>query len=82
MENVRPTVTNFEVVNTKEVDDFLCGYHDAKSKEDCLKNAESKPSITEQHHAYAVQCCNDEQITYLGGAGGEEEKAKDEMSRL
>eukprot|EP00957_Ditylum_brightwellii_P038349 2899047-Ditylum_brightwellii.AAC.1 len=49
MGNARLKITNFEAVHSKEVvDDFLHSYHDAKSKEECLKNAESKPSITEQ----------------------------------
>eukprot|EP00957_Ditylum_brightwellii_P045171 3424797-Ditylum_brightwellii.AAC.1 len=35
MGNTRPKVTIFEAVQSKEeVDDFLCGYHDAKSGEE------------------------------------------------
>ena len=84
MQRAKPTKTAFvSKFDVKEVEEFISGYAAASNKEKYLRNYPGeKPSITEQHEAYAVSFLNKNNLTYSPGVGGEEVKAKSALSRL
>lgn len=83
MVNAKTKRQYVEAEHSKEhVDNFIHDYHSAASKSKFLKTTQNKPSITQQHHSYAVQFCKDEKITYAGGSEVEEKKAMDGMTKL
>ena len=68
-----------------EVTDFTHGHAAAKNKEEYRLNynvGKGKPSITDQHEAYVVSFLNNNKLTYLSGAGGQETRANDTVSKL
>lgn len=84
MQRAKPTKTAFESkFDVEDVEEFISGYTAASNKEKYLLNYPGeKPSITEQHEAYAVSFLNKHNLTYSPGVGGEEVRAKSALSKL
>ena len=83
MQKAKPIRQSFEsTFSVDEVEEFLSGFAEASNKQNYLENYENKPSITDQHEAYAVAFLNSKNLTYSSGSGGEDDKAKRVMPKL
>ena len=86
MQKAKPIRKSFESkFSVDEVEEFLSGFAEASNKQNYLEtyeNSNKKPSIIDQHEAYAVAFLNSKNLTYSSGSGGEDDKAKRVMPKL
>ena len=82
-ENAKPKYKSFTSKWSEEdVKKFQHGYTEASNKGSYLSHYGKKPSIDDQLETGIVSCLNQHKVTYKGGTGGEDSRAKEGVAKL